>query len=124
MVKATVQPWSISRRNPRKPRTAPRLLEPRTFTNPNLRMMRPVHSPSKLSLDITRMLKSRHTQIAGKMQLCQKERIIGRVASDSGPPSSMETAIRSVGPISRTASAPAQVIRFSSILCLRLNAGS
>ena len=60
MVKATVQPASISLRIPSKPRTAPRLLEPRTGTKPKRRIMRAVNSPSKLVLLMTRMFRSRH----------------------------------------------------------------
>ena len=61
MVNATVAPSSTARRIPSNARTAPLLLDPRTFTKPNFRMMRPVYSPSKLSLLITRICKLRHT---------------------------------------------------------------
>src|SRR6266496_4925946 len=98
MVKATVQPCSNSRFIPSKARTAPFELEPRTFTNPNFCMMRPVYSPSKLSLLITRTCKSRHQYIAGIMQLCQNEYTHGRSARLFGEPSSQETANRIVGP--------------------------
>ena len=73
IVNAAVHPCSISRRIPSSARTAPFELDPRTFTNPNFCMIRPVYSPSKLSLLITRTCRSRHQYIAGIMQLCQNE---------------------------------------------------
>jgi len=65
----TLHPEAI----PISARTAPFELEPRTFTNPNFCMMRPVYSPSKLSLLMTRTSRSRHQYMAAIMQLCQKE---------------------------------------------------
>jgi hypothetical protein len=120
MVNATAQPCSSSLRMPSSARTAPRLLDPRTFTKPNLRIMRPVHSPSKLSLLITLICRSRQMYVAGKMQLCQNARTIGRTSSDPGAPSSNETPTLSVGPISRIARNPPQVISQSKNLCHRL----
>src|SRR5438034_3225864 len=117
IVNATVEFCPISFRIPRRARTAPRLLEPRTFTKPNLRIMRPVHSPSKLSLLMTRICRLRQTYIAGKIQLCQKERIMGRVSRFGGAPSSNETATRRLGPMRRMTRNPVHVIRYSAIRC-------
>src|SRR5581483_7129987 len=121
IVNATVQPCLISRLIPSSARTAPFELEPRTFTNPNFCMMRPVYSPSKLSLLITRTCRSRHHHIAGIMQLCQKEYTRGRSARLLGDPSSHETANRIVGPRIRIARYPVHSISQSRIRCLSVN---
>lgn len=120
IVKATAQPCSSSRLILSRARTAPRLLDPRTFTKPNLRIIRPVHSPSKLSLLITLTCKLRQTYVAGKIQLCQNAKTTGRASSDVGAPSSNEIVTRSVGPIRRIARNPAQVISHSKNLCHKL----
>src|SRR5207302_2807780 len=121
MVNAAVQPCSISRRIPSKARTAPLELDPRTLTNPNFCMIRPVYSPSKLSLLITRTCSSRHQYIAGIMQLCQNEYTFGRSARLFGEPSSQETEKRIVGPKIRIAKNPAHSITHSRMRCLSVN---
>src|SRR5215467_14230162 len=121
MVNATVQPCSSSRRIPSKARTAPLELDPRTFTNPNFCIIRPVYSPSKLSLLMTRTSRSRHQYIAGIMQLCQKEYTQGRSARLLGDPSSQETANRIVGPSNRITRCPAHVISQRRIRSLSVN---
>src|SRR6185503_7534506 len=117
MVNATVQPCSISLLIPSSALTAPFELDPRTFTNPNFCMIRPVYSPSKLSLLITRTCRSRHQYIAGIMQLCQNEYTFGRCARLFGEPSSHETENRIVGPKIRIVRNPAHSISHSRILC-------
>src|ERR1700733_8162378 len=54
------------------------------------------------------------------MQLCQNARIMGRVSSDAGAPSSNETVTRNVGPIARMARNPAHVISHSRTRSHRL----
>ena len=54
------------------------------------------------------------------MQLCQNVRIMGRASIPAGPPSSNETATRNVGPITRIARNPTQVISQSKNLCHKL----
>src|SRR5271167_4971617 len=120
-VNAAIQPCSSARRIPRRARTAKRLLEPRTFTKPNLCIMRPVYSPSKLSLLITRILRSRHRYIAGIMQACQKEYTNGRASSEPGEPSSQEMAIFTVEQIVRMTRNPVHSISHSRHRCQRVN---
>src|SRR5947208_17017423 len=87
MVNATFHPCSSSRRMESSALTAPLLLEPRIFTKPNLRIMRPVYSPSKLSLLMTRTCRLRHRYIAGYIQLCQNEQSRGSSSErERGPP--------------------------------------
>src|SRR6266550_2516309 len=58
------------------------------------------------------------------MQLCQKERIMGRVSRFEGAPSSNETATRRVGPIRRMTRNPVHVIRCSAMRCQNVNGRS
>ena len=84
-------------------------------------MMRPVYSPSKLSLLITRTSRLRHQYMAGIMQLCQKEYTHGRSARLFGEPSAHEMLKRMVGPRMRMAKYPAQVINHSWMRSFRVN---
>src|SRR5712692_3228833 len=58
------------------------------------------------------------------MQLCQKERIMGRASRPVGPRSSNERLNRKVGPITRITRNPAQVISHNKTLCHGLNGRS
>jgi len=51
------------------------------------------------------------------MQLCQNAKIMGRISIPAGPLSSNDTASFNVGPITRIARNPAQVISQSKNLC-------
>src|SRR5207237_10908049 len=101
MVNTAVHPCSTSRRMPSNALTAPRLLEPRTGTNPNFRMIRAMYSPSKLWLVITRIWRLRHINVAAKTHRCQNAIIKGRGAKSGSAPSSDAAELRRVGPMHR-----------------------
>jgi hypothetical protein len=59
-------------------RTPPRELDPRAVPYPNRSMIRAIHSPSKFSLVITMIPRSRNHIIPGRMRPCQKQKMGGR----------------------------------------------
>lgn len=63
-------------------------------------------------------------KMAGNTQLCQKDKIMGRDSSPAGAPSSKDTENFRVGPISRIARNPAQVISDRRIRWRKVNARS
>ena len=75
MVNATDRPCCTSRFIWTSAFTPPRDDDPRTTEKPNRSMMREIHSPSKFSLVMTTIWRSRQKRVAGRMRPCQKVRM-------------------------------------------------